>query len=529
MAGANGSGFDESPDGDDGLSGLASVVQVDRGEDVAAICGRIDTAPTFAVVVHAPGGNRQLGTELGMRRLQRHAEDSGKVIAIATGAGTLANRARQIGIPVARRPDHVRWDAGGRATARVVGRTLIVPAAGRYVRAVVALATAGLLLAAALTVAPSASIVAFPPVEEVAKTVTITASPDRDRVDLATLTVPARKVSAEQTITLAVRTTGKAPVATGQARMALAVTNSATSDRLVAAGAQLLAGPESVAFEVASEAVVPAGRTATLNAIAREPGAKGNVPAGTALRWKDATYEPLSVTNPAAASGGQTEERPAVDANDIVAINGLAGDLGLSETIRRIVLTARPQDAVLLGTAETAIEPGELSAVAGAPADMLTLEVKVTVTAFAVLAGALEDIARQVLVAEHARGEFIPGSVTAVETGARQLNPKDGTITTDIEVRGRFARDITRTSLRNAVKGGSRASAKSTLARRYGIDDAEVDVSPDWAPRLPRFGFRISVELRSRPLSGATQSEGAPRDVPVRPTPSRAGTPASRP
>jgi len=528
MAGADGSELDETLEEGD-VSGLASVVQVDRGEDVAAICGRIDNAPTFAVVIHALRGNRQLATELGMRRLQRHAEDAGKVIAIATRSGALANRARQIGIPVARRPEHVRWDAGGRTTVRLLGRTLIAPAIGRYLRAALALALVLLLVAAAMTVVPSATVVAYPPADEVAKVVTIIASPDRDRVDLATLTVPAREVSTEQRITLAVRTTGKVPVGTKPAAVTVAVTNTTANDVLVVAGSQLLAGAENVVFEVAAEAIVPAGKTVTLNAVAQQPGASGNVAAGSVNRWKDTKYAPLTVTNPAAASGGETGSQPAVDANDIVAINGLVKDIGHSETIRRIILAARPHDAVLLGTAETNLEPGELSAPAGTPADILTLDVKVTVTALAILAGVIEDVARQALVAEHAQGEFIPGSVTAVEAGARQLNPKDGTITTDIEVRGRFAHDITRSSLRDLVKGRSRDSAKSTLARRYGIDDAEVGVSPGWAPWLPRFGFRISVELRSRDSSGTNPSEGAPRNASATPTPAPAGTPASRP
>ncbi|HQW51981.1 MAG TPA: hypothetical protein PL082_07985, partial [Tepidiformaceae bacterium] len=81
---------------------LASVVLVERSEDIAAICGRVDTAPTWAVVIHAPDGNRQLSTELGMRRLVRHGEESGKVVAIATRSSGLASRARQVGIPVSR-------------------------------------------------------------------------------------------------------------------------------------------------------------------------------------------------------------------------------------------------------------------------------------------------------------------------------------------------------------------------------------------------------------------------------------------
>ena len=74
--------------GDDGEAvreDVASVVLVDRAEDVAAVCGRVDAAPTWAVVIHAPEGNRPLGTELGMRRLIHHAQDAGKVIAIACG------------------------------------------------------------------------------------------------------------------------------------------------------------------------------------------------------------------------------------------------------------------------------------------------------------------------------------------------------------------------------------------------------------------------------------------------------------
>jgi len=526
MAGADGSG--QVPEEDE-ISGLASVVQVDRSEDIAAICGRIDAAPTYAVVVHAPDGNRQLATELGLRRLQRHVEDGGKVVAIATGSGSLSARARQVGIPVGRRPEHIRWDVGGRPTVRFLGRTFIAPVPGRHTRIAAVLAFSFAFGAVVLTVGPSGRIVAFPHTEEVTNIVTISASPDRDSVDLASLAVPAREVSVEQTVTLAVRTTGKIAVATKPATVSVAVTNTATADILVAAGAQLLAGPENVVFEVATETVVPAGKTVNLTAVAHEPGIRGNLPAGAVNRWRDAKYAPLSAANAVAASGGETESRPAVDANDLVAIDGLVEDIGRSETIRRIVLAARPHDAVLLGTAETKIEPGTVSATAGTPADILTLDVKVTVTALAVLAGVIEDVARQVLIAGQAHGEFIAGSVSARETGARQLNTVDGTITTDIEVRGRFARDITRASLREAVKGKSPGSAKSTLARRYGIDDAEVDVSPGWAPLLPRFGFRLRVELRSRTPSGTNPSEGDPRNVPASPTPAQAGTPASRP
>ncbi|MCC7089117.1 MAG: hypothetical protein IT295_08180, partial [Dehalococcoidia bacterium] len=52
---------DSEPDGEARYEGderpvesLASVVLVERSEDIAAICGRVDGAPTWAVVIHAP-------------------------------------------------------------------------------------------------------------------------------------------------------------------------------------------------------------------------------------------------------------------------------------------------------------------------------------------------------------------------------------------------------------------------------------------------------------------------------------------
>ena len=174
----------ELRDGASETDGLASVVVIDKREDVAAICGRVDGSPTYAVVIHAPAGNRPLSTELGMRRLQRHAEDSGRVVAIATTNTALASRARQVGVPVARRPDHVRWDSGGKRVVRLFGRSVVAPSVGGYVVFVLAAFFALAFAALALTMAPTATIVATPPVETIEKVVTISASADSAKVDL---------------------------------------------------------------------------------------------------------------------------------------------------------------------------------------------------------------------------------------------------------------------------------------------------------------------------------------------------------
>lgn len=518
---------DYDGEGDDG--GLASVVLIDRREDIAGICGRVDTAPTFAVVLHAPDGNRQLSTELGIRRLQRHVEESGKAVAIATSSVSLSSRARQVGIPVARKPQYVRWDAGGRRVVRMGSHSVATPAVGRYVQLLVILAVAAVFLGLTITMAPSGTVIAYPPSETIAQTITITASEDQESIEFEgeQIVAPASRITGNQRITLALRTTGRALVGTGPATVVVNITNPTAAEVVVSKGTVLLAGPQAFAFELGGDADlrVPGGGTVTQGAIAREPGTVGNVAANTVTSWQDPRFQALTVTNPQPGTGGVDEDRQAVDARDIIGIKALAESLKQSEAVRQGLLKARPLDAVFLGTAETAIDYIEPSTPAGTPTDLLLLDVDVEVTALAILQETLDDVARRVLVRDQGRGELVVGSVTALETGARQVNAETNTITTELRVQGEFARDLTRDDLRAAVKGKSTGDAKSTLAERYGIQDAEVKVSPGWAPWLPRFDFRIDVEMRGRPAEVPAGDSATANDTTLSP----ATTPAAGP
>jgi hypothetical protein len=151
--------------------------------------------------------------------------------------------------------------------------------------------------------------------------------------------------------------------------------------------------------------------------------------------------------------------------------------------------------------------------------------VRVTVSATAVLSATLDEIARQVLQRGQGVGEFIPGSVVARETGSSELDEDDGSVKTRIELRGDFARGLTRDSIKGAVKGKSESEARSTLQSRYGIEHSDVSVSPGWAPWLPRFDFRIDVQLRS-PAAEVTPAADV---TPANAQPAASATPTSRP
>jgi hypothetical protein len=501
---------------------VASVVTVDPNEDVASICGRVDGASTWAVVLHAARGNRQLSTELGMRRLLHHCEDSGKVIAIATGSGSLASRARELRVPVARRPQHIRWDSGGRHVVRVGRLNIAAPSIGRWVQVgiIAAVAFGGLYLL--LAMAPSATVVAYPPTETVSEVVSVTASESRTQADFAGLQLPASRVSTEQKFTLAARTTGTAQVGTAPAKVAVTITNSTSAAVVVVDHTIVLAGPDFFQFATDETVTIPANGSAPITATALTPGIAGNVPAGAVAGWQAEKFRFLKITNPAAAAGGVSEPRPAVDPRDVLTLNDLARALQSSETVRQVLLDSRPRDAVFLGTTESTLTLSDPKPAVGSPGELVLMEVTVKLSALALDERTLAGLANYVLEARGG-GQFVPGTFRARETGARQVDAETGLVKADIQVQGELARGVTSEQVREAVKGKSKEDALSTLSRRYGIQDADVRLS-GWAPRLPRFSFRIEASLAAReptvsanpppPHAAAASTAAAPTATP---------------
>lgn len=491
---------------------FASVVRVERHEDIATICGRLDTAPSYAVVIHAPAGNRALSREIGMRRLLRHADETGKVIAFATSNGALSSRARALSIPVARKPEHVRWDSGGRVVWRLPGHSIAVPALGRLFQVLFLFGIAAVFVGLLFTMAPFATVVVYPPTETLERTVVVTASTAIDELDLEALRVPATEVISSRLVTIAVPTTGSAMVGTVPAQVTLTVTNTTAQSVTLPAGTQATNDDGSIAFEIPDEMSLIAGETAAVSAVAVEPGEQGNIAPETITRFADTEFALVRVTNAGNAGGGASEPRPAVDSSDVQRLRDTADALGSADSIRETIISDRPGDAIFMESATASIETGEPSNFIGELAEVVTMEIMVTVSALAVVSDVLDQIAVAALQPEPGSGEFVPGSVRAVETGARRVEDESGTYTTEFLVRGEFARGVDSAGIEDAVKGHSTEGARSALASDYGIDDAEVELSPDWAPRLPRFGFRIDVELRARPEESPTSNGDTGQD-----------------
>jgi len=496
---------------------LASVVPIGRREPIDGICGRIDAAPSMSVVLHAPSGNRAMAEELGMRRVARHVEASGRIFAVATRSNILARRARAEGVPVSWSPRRVRWDSGGKVVVPLGFTTLLVPPLGRYSQYIALLFFVLAVAAVLFTAGPSATVRVYPPTETVG-TLTVVRATDRvDELDLDRRLVPATVVTIERQVLLAVPTTGEVVQGVTPATATLRLSNPTDASIDVPAGAIVFAVPDFVAFEVDISVTVPPGRDAFAPVTARSPGSQGNVPADSITQWRSIDLAVLTATNGDPASGGADEPRRAVARADIRALESLAQGVGAGPPPATLLTEALPGHGVIVRSATVTVELGEPSAQLGEAANVLFMEVNTTIEALAIEPAVLEALARALLTAPEGAGELVAGTVLAAETGQREIDHPDGSFTSELRVTGEFPLGPSPAEIEDAVSGRSDEAAVAELATRYALHDVEIDLTPGWAPRLPRFGFRLDVDFRSRafePVEPEPESDDDASDSP---------------
>lgn len=478
-----------------------SVVIADRGDDIGFICGKVDAAPTYWVIIHAPRGNRAMSSDLGMNRLRRHAGEGGRAVAIATRSPALAARARAAAIPVASRPEFVRWDAPGKVVVHLGGRSLAFPSVGRYVQLALLLVAVGAVSWLALAMGPSAHVVVRPEATLLTRTVQVRASPEAEEVDLDTLEAPLTEVTESILITIPLTVTGSVPEPVEPSSVSLTVQNTTASAVTVTAGTLALAAPQGHEFSTLEERTIPAGATDAIPARSVLPGAAQNVAAGAINAWAD-PRPGLTVTNPQPAVGGADRDAPAVSADDIVRLRALEESVRTSVAIRELIANGQLEHAIFVQTATVEGEEVEPLPEPGTPTDLLLIPFRITVTASAIDAAVVERIAGSVLSEDAGDGVLIPGSARATEVPGTSVE-SGGALTATFEISGRFAAGVDEAAIEDAVKGKSAGSARSTVQERYGIEDVEVDLTPGWAPWVPRFGFRIDVDV-----SGSESSVG---------------------
>jgi len=150
----------------------AAVIR--REDSLTAIFGKLDAADSPRVALVAPRGNEELSRALGMRRLRRHVDMTGKDVMLVTHSGALRGRAREVGLATVGNVKKVDFERYGRGGVRVGGVVVPLPGIGLIVRLAAFVGAVALLAAAVLLYLPQATVQVYPQLQPFANTLSLT-------------------------------------------------------------------------------------------------------------------------------------------------------------------------------------------------------------------------------------------------------------------------------------------------------------------------------------------------------------------
>ena len=138
----------------------AAVVHRDDG--LNSIFGKLDAADSPRVALVAPHGNTELAKPLGMRRLRRYIDHSGKDVIIVTHSSAVRARAHEVGLAVAGNVKRVDFERYGRSGVRFGGVIVPLPGLGLLLRLATIVIAVAVLAAAVLLYLPKATVTVYP-------------------------------------------------------------------------------------------------------------------------------------------------------------------------------------------------------------------------------------------------------------------------------------------------------------------------------------------------------------------------------
>ncbi len=483
-----------------GAVGFATVV-IERGDDLPDVFGKIDTAASPRVALLAPRGNRELATPLGMRRLIRHVERSGRDLVLVTRSRVLRVRAREEGLPAVSSLKRVSF--AGRPRGLQLGWvTLRPPALGTVLALLLMTATALLGGAVLFWYLPAARVTVYLPVETLGDVVEITADTRASEVNLARAVVPARRREVTLTRTLVGPATGSTMVPAEHAAVALVFANRTDRPVRVPKGTVVLA-TTGMPFTVGNDVDLPGrvGASGEAIALAQRPGTAGNVPRNTVTRIEDPELgRSVSVTNPAPGEKGADVRQPVVSETDVQLLRDTAAAYLLDVARREVLAQQAPDDVVFTDGAR--LEVGECTPVP--PVGQIARYVELTCNARASLLVVAGRDLQQVYI-ERLRPHLAADRMLLEDTFRTTVDQPgqfDATfdrLTLPVRVGVLSAPAVDRGTLKRALAGKTREGAERVLRQRLRIAVPPQVELPSWAPWLPRVTGRIELVFKPAP------------------------------
>lgn len=494
-----GSAWDRDSNSEDSPRSFAAVV-ISRTDDLASVFGKISAADSPRVALMAPRGNRDLATQLGMRRLQRHLDLSGRDLMLVTRSRVLRLRAREEGLPNVTSIKRVNFERRG-SGLHLGWMTLRLPTLGALLAVAVFVAAVALGLAVLFWYVPSSTVTVLVPVETIGDTVQLIADTKATEVNVARGVVPARRRDLIVTRTFPGPATGTSLVPQDHAGVGLVFSNR-TNRAITVPKGTIIHGTTGMQFTLASDVALQAriGATGEAIALAQRPGTAGNVPRNTTTRIDGPLNNDVAVTNPNPGERGSEVRQTVVSDNDVLFLRSLA-DAYLADAARKEFVARYAQSETVFADGAT-IEVTDCTPV---PAiGQAARYVEVTCTARATSLTVRDDDLRTVYVDRFSK-KIGPDRMLmegAFKTTVDLPGQHDATfdrLTVAVRVTDLVAPYVDRAQLRDELRGKSRTGAEATVRELVNTPlEPEIKLA-GWAHWLPKQRSRITIIVKPAP------------------------------
>jgi hypothetical protein len=481
--------------------GAFATVAIDRYDDLPAIFGKIDSAPSPRVALVAARGNRELQRALSMRRLQRHLDLTGKDLILVTRSRALRLRAREEALPAVGSLRRVNFHTYGRDGLRLGPVTVPLPSIGAIIAVLVLAATVLGAAAVVFWYLPKADVTVFLPVATNQDVFDIVLDGQATVVNVETGTVPARRREVLVTRSIFRAATGIAQIPTDHAAVALRFTNRTNAPIVVPKGT-VVAANGGIRFTVADDVDLPRPNASVdVVALAQQPGTAGNVPPNSVVTIEGDLAGRVTVTNPASGEKGTDTPTQVVSEADVEGVRQFVEPILIDAAVQDILLRFAETSTVFAASASVEITEVKSTPPINFPAKYADVQVTGRVSVLTA-----EDVDLRQIYVNRFRPLIPPETMlledqfttTVVATG--ELEAATDRLPVTIEARALTAPYIDRAALQESLTGESKKGVESIVGGMVSSSVPPlVELSPGWVPRLPRRADRIEVTFVPAP------------------------------
>jgi hypothetical protein len=512
------------------------IVQLEPYDDVVSVRDRLSFVQGERVLLVLPRGEAVvrpiLSRRLDLLLIQREAARRGVWLALVTTDPDVFDVATSLNIsafPSVRISQRQRWkrprnkvfvDRTDRPADAPDPRELMLKASRLQVlspgqRAIRRVARIGAAAALVVTMVvflflllPGAHVTIYPAQAQIDASLTLSADPSIQNVDVEQLRIPATLESMDLTSQASIPTTGSADVPSSFANGDVVFSNLIESEVTIPAGTVVsTSGREPARFATTREAVVAAGVgqevRIPVQAVEDTGGARGNIEANLIVNIDGDLARLLAVRNPDAMAGGSVREQSFVTRADYDNLLLLGRERVRQDALARL-------SGNLSGTQFVAPESIEITdlgneevtydAFVGDAVDTLTITIRANVRALIVDEQSARSAALARLSAQIPPGRRLMLDSIQYERGP--VRTENGETTFTLSASGNVAAAVDPERVRQRIAGMDVQTALNTLNQGWLLDPRhapEIEVWPAILGRLPLLPIRIGVSVEQIP------------------------------